>query len=99
MGQFESTLRLNLLEILDYSKTRKNRKRYSLADILGQLHSIYQLSEEKPTAENIADTIAYLLERELIEETMVGEVEMYYINNDGRDLLKRIAEGDDTAII
>lgn len=99
MGQFESTLRLNLLEILDYSRVRKNRKRYSLADILGQLYSVYQLADDKPSAEEIADAVQYLTERELIEETMVGEVEMYYILDDGRDLLQRIAEGDDTAII
>ena len=99
MGQFESSLRLNLLEIMNYSRTRKNRKRHSIADILGQLHSVYQVSEDKPSVLQIADAVQYLLERELIEETMVGEVEMYYISDDGRELLQQIAEGDDTAII
>jgi len=99
MVNFDSTLRLNLLEILNYSRTRKNRKRYSLADILGQLQAVYQVSEDKPSAVQIADAVYHLVERNLIEETMVGEVEMYYINKEGRDLLQRIAEGDETAII
>ncbi|MHA2501589.1 MAG: hypothetical protein ACXAE3_01770 [Candidatus Kariarchaeaceae archaeon] len=99
MASFESTLRLNMLEIVNYSKSRKNRKRYSLADILGQLHSVYQLSESKPSPLEIADAIEYLKDRGLIEETMVGDVEVYYINTNGRDLLQRISEGDDTAII
>ena len=88
-----------MLEIVNYSKSRRNRKRYSLADVLGQLHSVYQLSEKKPTPLEIADAIEYLKDRSLIEETMVGAIEMYYINENGRDLLQRISEGDDTAII
>jgi hypothetical protein len=99
MASFESTLRLNMLEIVNYSKSRKNRKRYSLADVLGQLHSVYQLSDKKPSPLEIADALEYLKDRGLVEETILGSVEMYYINDQGRDLLQRISEGDDTAII
>ena len=99
MDNYQSTLRLNLLEILDYGKNRKNRKRYSLADILAQLHSIYLVAYQKPETIQIADAIQYLLERSLIENVQVGDVEMYYINDQGRDLLERIGEGDETAII
>jgi hypothetical protein len=99
MVEFEKTLRLNLLEIVNYSKIRKNRKRYSLADILNQINAIYQVSNKKPDIEQIADAMDYLLQRSLIEVTEVGEVDMFYISEKGRDLLQMIAEGDDTAII
>jgi hypothetical protein len=99
MVEFEKTLRLNLLEIVNYSKIRKNRKRYSLVDILNQINAIYQVTDNKPETEQIADAIDYLLQRSLIEVTEVGEVDMFYISEKGRELLQMIAEGDDTAII
>ena len=97
--QFLKTLRLNILELMNYSKVRKNRKRLSDRDVLGQIHGIYQLAERKPTALEIGDSMVYLLNRNLIEESQMGEVPMYHMTEDGRELLKGIYEDDDTAII
>ena len=97
--QFMKNLRLNMLELMNYSKIRKNKKSFSVDDIFFQLHSIYQLSDQKPNPTEIIDALEYLERRSLIETNLLGDVDVQSITNKGRDLLRKLSEGDETAII
>jgi predicted transcriptional regulator len=97
--QFMKTLRLNMLELMNYSKIRKNKKKFSVDDIFFQLHSIYQLSGRKPNPTEIIDALEYLERRSLIEASPLGDVDVHSITNKGRDLLRKLSEGDETAVI
>ncbi|MHA2027878.1 MAG: hypothetical protein ACW99A_00185 [Candidatus Kariarchaeaceae archaeon] len=96
---FEKTLRLNILELLNYNKSRRLRKKLSDLDILGQLHSIYSVSERKPSGKEVGNSIIYLLDRNLIKELEMGDVSVYTMTRQGKELLQGIYDGDDTAII
>ena len=97
--QFRKNLRLNMLELMNYSKTRKNKKRFSIADVCQQLESIYLVSSRKPKIDEINVAMKYLIDRSLIDNHPMGDVMVHTITDKGRELLKLIAEGDDTAII
>lgn len=96
---YQKTLRLNVLEMLNYNKSRKLRKKLSDLDILGQLHSIYSLSDIKPTGREVGEALIYLLDRKLIDELELGDVSVYAMTRQGKELLQGIYDGDDTAVI
>ncbi|MDH5645389.1 MAG: hypothetical protein OEZ01_05250, partial [Candidatus Heimdallarchaeota archaeon] len=96
---FTSTLRLNILEMTDYGKNRLNRKKYSIVDFYHQLENIYQFADQKPTKEDIENALQYLIDRSLLDKLEMGDVFVYAINEEGRELLQLLNEGDDTAII
>ncbi len=95
----EKSLRLNILEMLNYNKSRKLRKKISDLDILGQLHSIYALSDKKPTGKQVGAALIYLLDRKLVNELELGDVSVYAMTRKGKELLQGIYDGDDTAVI
>ena len=97
--QFSSTLRINILEMLTYSRVQKNKKRLSFADILNQISILYLVSKKKPTTEEVKEALDYHLKRSYCESNKVGKVEMYSITERGRDILARLEEDDDTVVI
>jgi hypothetical protein len=96
---FEKTLRLNILELLNYNKSRKLMKKLSDLDILGQLHTIYSVTGRKPSGKEVGEAIIYLLDRNLVKELEMGDVSVYAMTRQGRELLQGIYDGDDTAVI
>ena len=96
---FIKTLRLNILELLNYHKSRKLMKKLSDMDILGQINMIYSVSDTKPTGIQVGEALIYLLERKFVKELPLGGVTVYAITDDGKQLLRGIYDGDDTAII
>ncbi|MHA2253110.1 MAG: hypothetical protein ACXAD7_22295 [Candidatus Kariarchaeaceae archaeon] len=97
--QFMKTLRLNMLELMNYSKIRRNKKRFSIVDVYNQVESIYVVSERKPEEEEIQVALNYLLGRSLIDKHPMGDVFVHSITDKGRELLGLIYDGDDTAVI
>ncbi len=95
---FKSTLRLNLLEMLNYSRTIKNKKRYSDADLMVQLDNLYQFAEKKPDHKDLEQALIFLIKRSLIEDSKMGSIDVYSISERGRETLDRVADGDDTVI-
>ena len=96
---FLRTLRINILELLKPKKTNKIRKKLSDLDILGQLNTIYSVSERKPTGLEVGEAIIFMLDRNIIEEHPLGDVQVYAMTDKGVELLEAIYDGDDTAII
>ena len=74
-------------------------KKLSDMDILGQINMIYSVSDTKPTGVQVGEAIIYLLERKFVKELPPGGVTVYAITDDGKQLLRGIYDGDDTAII
>ena len=99
IDNFFSTLRINILEMLTYSKVQKNKKRLSFADILNQVKTLYLISKKKPTAEEAKEALDFHLKRSYISQTAIGKVDMYSITERGRDILSRLDEEDDTVVI
>ncbi|MCH8906631.1 MAG: hypothetical protein IH840_06040 [Candidatus Heimdallarchaeota archaeon] len=97
--QFIKTLRLNILELMTSSKIRKNKKKVSDVDILGQIHIIYTISQRKPTGVEVGEAIIYLLDRRLIEELPLGDVSVYAMTDEGKRVLTGIYDEDDTAFL
>lgn len=95
---FSRTLRLNLLEMMNYSRTIKNIKRYSDADMMVQLESLYRFSHKKPSHEDLVGALIFLLKRNLLDVSQMGSIDMYSISERGRETLARVADGDDTVI-
>ena len=95
----EKSLRLNILEMLNYNRSRKLRKKMSDLDILGQLHSVYALSDKKPTGKQVGAALIYLLDRKLVDELELGDVSVYAMTSRGKELLQGIYDGVDTAVI
>ena len=95
---FDQMLRLNLLEMMNYSRTFQNRKRYSDADLMIQVDQLYQFAKQKPTFEDLHVAITFLLKRSLIDDMKMGDLYVYTITENGRETLTRIADGDDTVI-
>ena len=95
---FDQMLRLNLLEMMNYSKTIQNTKMYSDADLMVQLDSIYRLASKKPEIEDFNKALKFLLTRSLVKSSKMGSIEVYSISELGRETLRRVADGDDTVI-
>lgn len=97
--QYNKTLRLNILEFLNYNKSSKLKKKLSDLDILGQIHMIYSVSGKIPSGKEVGESIIYLLDRDYIEELPLGDISVYAMTPRGKELLQGIYDGDDTAII
>ncbi len=96
---FQQSLRINILEFLYYPKNQKIKKTISFADIYSQLKTLYSLSPQKIDKDIVKEGLNFLLERSMCDVTMVGDVEMYYLTDKGRDVLKRLADGDETVVV
>ncbi|OLS26479.1 MAG: hypothetical protein HeimC2_14960 [Candidatus Heimdallarchaeota archaeon LC_2] len=96
---FIKTLRLNILELLNYQKSRKLMKKLSDMDVLGQIHVIYSVSETKPSGVEVGEALIYLLDRNFIKELPLGGITVFAITEEGKKLLRGIYDGEDTAII
>lgn len=95
---FDQMLRLNLLEMMNYSKTIQNTKRYSDADLMVQLDNLYRFAPKKPEIEDLDKALKFLLTRSLLNSSRMGIIDVFSISESGRDTLSRIADGDDTVI-
>ena len=97
--QFYSTLRINLLEMLNYSRVNKIKKRVSIADVLNQIDILYQLVDYEPTVGEVEEALSFHLKRSYISKSMMGEIEVYSITERGRDIIRRLDDGDETVVI
>lgn len=95
---FEQMLRLNLLEMMNYSKIIQNTKMYSDADLMVQLDGLYRFAPKKPKVDDLEKALKFLLARSLLISSKMGIIFVYSISELGRDTLSRIADGDDTVI-
>ncbi|MCY3413292.1 MAG: hypothetical protein INQ03_16760 [Candidatus Heimdallarchaeota archaeon] len=95
---FDQMLRLNILEMLNSSKTILNIKRYSDADLMVQLEGLYRFAAKKPDQNDLMKAIDFLLQRSLVESSKMGVINVFAITEIGRETLSRIADGDDTVI-
>ena len=97
--QFYSTLRINLLEMLNYSRVNKIKKRVSVADVLNQIDILYQLVDYKPSVNEVEEALLFHLKRSYISKSTMGDIEVYSITERGRDIIRRLDDGDETVVI